>query len=70
MTIPDDQWRPIDEAIVANLKLKALQQIQLLNGYSLKEAIECLCKRYAKLRQDSPERFTCSHDDYWAEFYS
>ncbi len=70
VTIPDDQWHMIDEAIFANLKLKAIQQIRSFGGCSLREAIDCLYERYAQLRKDAPDRFASSERDYWAGFES
>jgi hypothetical protein len=70
MEITNDQWRSIDEAIFANLKLSAIQQIRAACGCSLGDAIEMLFKRYAELRTTSPNRFSCSEEDYWAGFYS
>nr|WP_123784679.1 hypothetical protein [Pirellula staleyi] len=61
--IADDQRTTIDDAIVANLKLPAIQEIRQLTGASLAE-------RFAKLCLTVPERFDCTEDEYWAGFYS
>lgn len=62
--IRDDAWRPIDEAIFANLKLQAIQQIRALTGSGISEAVFVLSDRYKKLRAESPERFTCPDEEY------
>ena len=68
--ITEEQWQPIDEAIFANLKLPAIRHIRAASGCSLKEAIDVLYERYAKLRAEAPDRFNCTDEDYWAGFYS
>ena len=70
VSIPDNQWQPIDEAIFANRKLPAIEQIRALSGCDLKEALERLYERYTELRAEAPERFSCTDQDYWAGFYS
>lgn len=67
--IDDATWAEVDPYIFANLKIAALKLLREKVG-SLTEANEVLCERYALLRQANPEKFTCSHDDYWAGFYS
>lgn len=69
-TIPPDGWQEIDAAIVADQKLSAIQQIRQQCGCSLREGLQLLAERYARLRKESPERFGCSDQEYWSGFYS
>ena len=68
--IREDQWLSIDDAICANRKLPAIQQIRAASGCSLKDALELLYERYAKLRAEASHRFSDSEEEYWAGFYS
>jgi hypothetical protein len=70
VSIPDDQWQAIDEAIFANRKLPAILQIRALGACGLHEALGVLCERYAKLLAEAPDRFSCTEQEYWADFYS
>lgn len=70
MPIQDHEWRPIDEAIFANLKISAIMQIRAIAGCGVADAIDLLSDRYSRLRAEAPERFTCDHEAYWADFYS
>jgi len=68
--ITAEQWQPIDEAIFAKHILAAVRQIRSAGNCGLREAMELLHARYAKLRAEAPDRFACTDQDYWAGFYS
>jgi hypothetical protein len=70
VSTPENDWTAIDEAIFANLKLPAIKQICALKGCGIGDATEILTDRYKKLRTESPDRFSCSDEEYWANFYS
>jgi len=61
--ISDEQWKAIDNNIVADLNLPAIKKIRALSGVRLIEAIKIFYERYAKLRAESPGRFNCSECD-------
>jgi len=69
-SISGEQWLPIDETIFANMKLPAIERIRALTGCGISDAIVILSDRYKKLRDQSPERFSCSDNEYWKDFYS
>ena len=70
LELTDEQWEPIDEAILLNQKIMALKAIRAAAGVSLRDAIFALGDRYAVLRKSRPEEFACGPETYWEGFYS
>jgi hypothetical protein len=68
--IPDNPWRFIDDLIFANKKTSAIKEIRAMTCGGIVEALQILTDRYNKLRTEAPDRFNCSHEEYWSGFYS
>jgi hypothetical protein len=63
-------WNMLDELIFANKKLELLTALRNQHGFPLADAITVFSERYAILRIEQPDRFSVTHSDYWAGFYS
>jgi hypothetical protein len=70
MLIPENAWQAIDEDIFANQLISAIQRIRDASGCGISEAVGKVSERYSTLRVQRPERFSCSHENYWDGFYS
>lgn len=60
----------LDDLIFANRKLDAIQLLRQQRNLGVAAATEALSCRYRELRANSPERFTCTDEDYWRGFKS
>jgi hypothetical protein len=63
-------WDEIDEMIVTQRILPALQAIRELAACSLPQAIELFSDRYALLRQRRPHDFTVGPEEYGHGVYT
>lgn len=63
-------WDEIDEMIVTQRILPAVQAIRQLTGCSLSRAVELLSDRYGLLRKWRPHEFTVGPDEYWQGVYA
>ena len=66
----DELQEEFDRLILENRKIQYLQLLRQETGCTLKDALEQLYSRYESLREQSPEKFSVSHKDYWDGFYS
>ena len=69
-TFSDQQWAAVDARIFAGNILLAIKVIRGFAGVGIREALDIHIERYRQLRAQSPERFACSHEEYWRDFYS
>jgi len=60
----------LDQYIIENEKLAFLIHIREVTGCEMAEAIQKLGKRYRELKNQYPEKFLLSEDQYWDGFYS
>lgn len=60
----------IDELILAERIIPALQAIMAELGCSLREAFDEFQQRYDRLRTERPDDFTLPPDEYGHNFYS
>ena len=63
-------WAEIDDFIFGNKIVRALKAIRAKADVSLHDAMSMHAERYTLLRQRDPDRFTCSHEEYWRDVYS
>jgi hypothetical protein len=66
----EEQWAVVDAHIFACNILRAIKAIREFAGVGIRDAIDIHIERYRRLRAESPERFTCSHEEYWRDVYS
>ncbi len=66
--IKDDS--DLDRLIVANQKLEAVALIRKKKSCGIPEAIDILTHRYRALREESPEQFLITDEEYWRGFQS
>lgn len=66
----DQRWSGIDDLILGNRKIHAIQGIRTEFGTSLGLATTLLVERYTKLRLRYPDRFSDSPETYWDGFHS
>ncbi|MFC1436220.1 hypothetical protein ACEZDB_36865 [Streptacidiphilus sp. N1-3] len=66
----DRRWTGIDDLILENRKIHAIQSIRTEFGASLHLAVDLLNGRYTRLRGLHPDRFSVSADAYWDGFES
>lgn len=69
-SLPAELWAELDADIFANRVLPTIKRLADVLDCGLKSALGVYVARYEILRESSPDSFTQSHDDYWAEFYS
>ena len=55
----------LDDLIFANRKIEALRFLVERRNIEFAAAIEALSTRYRELRNEFPNRFTCSDAEYW-----
>jgi hypothetical protein len=65
-----DGWDEIDEMIVTQKILPALQAIRQLAGCSLPQAIDLFSDRYDLLRERRSDDFTVGPDEYARGVYT
>ena len=73
MTSVDDagfDWDELDPLIVAGRKLEFVARVRTSAKLSFVEAHDILVARYDHLRRTRPDAFSCSHEEYWREFFS
>lgn len=63
-----DQWAEVDAELVAWRITSAIARIQTLRHCSYRDALRIVRARYDQLRQQVPERFPLSPEDYWEGF--
>ncbi|MDH6112791.1 hypothetical protein P3T36_002509 [Kitasatospora sp. MAP12-15] len=63
-------WGEIDQLILDNRKIHAIQLIRAEFGDGLREAVDRLRARYDELRRERPGGFNESHGEYWDGFES
>ncbi len=63
--LSDEQWHVIDEHLFANKKLPVVRALRQWTRLSLNEIQEVMLARYTILREQFPERFSCTHEEYW-----
>ncbi|MFI5533917.1 hypothetical protein ACIA8O_35810 [Kitasatospora sp. NPDC051853] len=66
----DHRWSTIDDLIVANRKIHAVQAIRTEFDTSLPLALDLLAERHTRLRHRHPTRFEEPADTYWDGFAS
>ncbi|MEH0549023.1 hypothetical protein QA802_39965 [Streptomyces sp. B21-105] len=66
----DPRWSGIDDLIMDNRKIHAIQAIRIGFDTSLQSAVDLLNERYTRLRRRHPDRFSDSADTYWDGFHS
>ncbi|WP_093659601.1 hypothetical protein [Streptomyces wuyuanensis] len=59
-----------DDQILANRIIRGLIAIREHLGCSLRESLEVFAARYEALRDERPDDFVCTRDEYWVGFYS
>lgn len=60
----------LDTLILKNNKQQFIEHLRTHSDYSLKQILDELYTRYARLRDTQPKQFVCSHAEYWAGYYS
>lgn len=60
----------LDAFIFSGQKVRGIAFISSQLGCPLHRALEAFTARYDALRAAEPDRFQCSHDEYWRGFYS
>jgi hypothetical protein len=70
ISLTDKQWEEIDSRIRSRTILLALIEIRKAANVGLSEAQDILYGRYATLRNERPDEFTCTDAEYWKGFYS
>ena len=60
----------IDQLIVANQKMRAIELIRNQSKCDIPEALDILTRRYRELRSTKPHLFRCSDSRFWEGFYS
>jgi hypothetical protein len=60
-----DDWNELDELIVGNQKLRALQLVKKIFDCGLPDAYNLMVIRYDELRADRPNAFGEPHEAYW-----
>lgn len=70
MDFPEDILKALDAHILKNRKADGINLIRQATGMSLGAAIRALSQRYDLLREQRPDDFTQSHEEYWSGFYS
>jgi hypothetical protein len=69
--LTDEQWLAVDEALFENNPLLAIKLIrQQFSRLGLHQAGDVMHSRYKLLREQSPQRFTLTDEEYWSEWYS
>jgi hypothetical protein len=63
-----EDWNRLDELIVGNQKLRALQLVRKIFDCGLTEAYDLMVIRYDELRADRPDAFSERHEAYWDGF--
>ena len=66
----DEPHGSFDRLIFENQKMQYLQRLRQETGCTFRDALEQLYSRYETLREQAPEKFSVSHEDYWDGFYS
>ncbi|MFJ5901411.1 hypothetical protein ACIQFZ_39975 [Streptomyces sp. NPDC093064] len=60
----------VDRDIVNHRIIFAIKAIRETRACTLHEALDVFAERYEELRQDRPDDFTVSREDYGRGFYS
>ncbi|MES2697708.1 MAG: hypothetical protein V4773_29865 [Verrucomicrobiota bacterium] len=68
--MPNDTESNLDQLIVANEKMRAIELIRMKSGCSIPEALDILARRYRELRVAAPQLFKRTDEEFWAGFYS
>jgi len=68
--LSEEDWHQIDETIFNRDIIRGCKITSELTGLTLKEVIELRYKRHLYLREQFPDRFKCSHEDYYDGIYS
>ena len=65
-----EQWDELDQLIIENKKLEFTQLYRKLSGGSLRDGIIAKGERYRYLKEQCPEKFTLTDEEYWDGYYS
>jgi hypothetical protein len=65
-----EQLAELDAHILARHILLATMCIRRFTGVGIRDALEIHANRYEELRNQRPDDFVCSDDEYWRGFYS
>jgi hypothetical protein len=64
-----EQWVAIDTRILSRDILGALLQIRDVFGVGLSDAKDIHFGRYRRLRDERPDDFACTDEEYWRDVY-
>lgn len=65
-----DQWAQLDALILSRSILLPLKLICEWSGVHFVEAMNIRDARYRQLREERPDDFCCSDEEYWVGVYS
>jgi hypothetical protein len=65
-----EQWEQLDALILIRHIIPALKLLREWLGVGLREAMEIHLARYRQLRDEHPDDFSCTDEEYWAGVYS
>ena len=68
--LTDVQFAEIDALLFANDPLRAARRSREVTGLGLHASGDIMHERYRKLREESPDKFSITNEEYWSGWYS